>query len=161
MTITDRAAVFFHYTLTNDAGDIVDSSDGGEPLGYLHGSGTIVPGLERELTGKNIGDEFNVVVAPRDGYGERSDDLVRVVPRDAFPNPDTIERGMQFHTETPAGPQMLTVTEVKGRQITVDANHPLAGVTLNFHIEVTEVRKATKDELAHGHIHGPGCSHHH
>lgn len=161
MQISENKVVSIHYTLKNDAGEVLDTSSGHEPLAYLHGSGNIVPGLEKALEGKQAGDSVSVSVTPEEGYGPRHDGLVQEVPRAAFEGVDEIEPDMQFHAEGPAGPLVLTVTKVEGDTITVDGNHPLAGETLHFAVEVTEVRDATEEELEHGHVHGPDGHHHH
>jgi FKBP-type peptidyl-prolyl cis-trans isomerase SlyD len=160
MQITDRSVVSFHYTLTNDAGEVIDASAGGEPLAYLHGAGNIVPGLENALTGKAAGDKLTVKVAPADGYGERDDRLVQSVPRRAFQGVADIKPGMSFVSQGPEGQTRIVVTQVAGDMVTVDGNHPLAGETLNFEVEITEVRDATEEELSHGHVHGAGGHHH-
>ena len=160
MTIQANSAVSIDYTLTDDDGQIIDSSAGGEPLWYLHGHENIVPGLEKELTGKSVGDNFKVSVAPEEGYGPRNEALTQQVGRDNFQGAEDLAPGMQFQADTEVGPMVFTITEVGEEEVTVDANHPLAGVTLNFDITVCEVREATPDELAHGHIHGPGGHHH-
>jgi FKBP-type peptidyl-prolyl cis-trans isomerase SlyD len=159
MQIADRCVASFNYTLTNDAGEVLDTSTGRAPLAYLHGAGNIVPGLEKAMEGKSAGDAFKVDVAPGEGYGERHDALIQVVPRDAFQGVDNIEPGMQFQAQSNQGVMSVTVTKVEDGQVTVDGNHPLAGETLHFDIEVTEVREATAEELEHGHVHGAGGEH--
>ena len=156
MQIAERCVASFHYTLTNDQGEVLDSSSGRGPLTYLHGAGNIVPGLERAMAGKVPGDRFEVTVAPEEGYGIRHPSLVQVVPRVAFQGVDQIEPGMQFHAQGPQGPMAVTVTRVEADEVTVDGNHPLAGVPLHFAIEVTEVREASVEEVLHGHVHGEG-----
>lgn len=153
MQITDDKVVQFNYTLKNDDGQVLDTSDGKQPLAYLHGRKSIVPGLEAAMDGKAKGDSFNVDIAPADGYGERDPQMVQAVPRDKFQGVDEIQPGMQFQANTPAGPQVVTVTEVSDAEVTVDANHPLAGQTLHFDIDIVEVRDATPEELEHGHAH--------
>lgn len=160
MQVAENSVVLIHYTLTNDQGEVLDSSSGGEPLAYLHGSGNIIPGLEKALEGKQAGDKLVVKVAPADGYGERNDSLIQQVPKRAFQGVAQIQPGMSFTAQSSQGPMQVTVTAVAGDMITVDGNHPLAGETLNFDVEVTEVRKATLEELSHGHVHGPGGHHH-
>ena len=160
MQIADRTVASFNYTLTNDAGEVLDSSEGREPLAYLHGKGNIVSGLEKEMTGKKVGDKFNVKVKPEEGYGVHNPALVQVVPREAFRGVDKLEAGMQFRAESDRGPMMVVVTAVQGDTVTVDGNHPLAGATLHFAIEITEVREASVEEVLHGHVHGPGGHHH-
>lgn len=160
MRIADQTVASFHYTLTNDAGEVVDSSRGREPLVYLQGAGNIVPGLESAMEGRRSGERFTVDVAPEEGYGLRHEQLVQDVPRSAFQGVDAIEAGMSFQASTPQGTHSVTVTRVTDDTITVDGNHPLAGQTLHFDIEVTQVRAASAEELAHGHVHGPGGHHH-
>jgi FKBP-type peptidyl-prolyl cis-trans isomerase SlyD len=161
MQIADQTVASIHYTLTNPAGDVIDASPAGEPLTYLHGAGHIVPGLEEALEGRSAGDRFEVSVAPEEGYGLHHPQLIQIVPRDAFLGVDTIEPGMQFEAQGEQGPMLVTVTKVDAQSVTVDGNHPLAGETLNFAIEVADVRAATEEELAHGHVHGAGGHHHH
>jgi FKBP-type peptidyl-prolyl cis-trans isomerase SlyD len=160
MQISANTVVHIHYTLKNDGGDILDSSEGMEPLAYLHGAGNILPKLEQALEGRGVGDKINVSLAPADGYGERQPELIQEVPRNLFPL-DEIEPGMQFSSEGPHGGQVLTVTAVTTDSVTVDANHPLAGETLHFDVEVMELRAATLTEIAHGHIHHGGDHDHH
>ena len=162
MQIAQDKVVLIHYTLTDDAGKVLDSSSGGDPLAYLHGQGNIIPGLEKALEGKQAGDKLNVRVEPAEGYGVRDDSLVQQVPRRAFGSVSKVEPGMQFHAQSAQGQmRVVTVTHVKGDMVTVDANHPLAGEVLVFDVEVAEVRDATGEELEHGHVHGPGGHHHH
>jgi FKBP-type peptidyl-prolyl cis-trans isomerase SlyD len=154
--ITQRTVASFHYTLTNDKQETLDSSSGREPMAYLHGAGNIVAGLEKEMEGKKAGDKFEVTVAPAEGYGERIDALVQTVPREAFQGIDDIAPGMRFRADTQQGPVTVVVTDISDTEVTVDGNHPLAGETLYFAIEVTEVREATAEEVLHGHVHGAG-----
>ena len=160
MQIAERTVASFNYTLTNDAGEIIDTSTGRAPLAYLHGAGNIVPGLEKEMTGKQVGDKFDVVVTPEEGYGTPNDMLIQTVPREAFQGVDDSQPGMQFQAHTPQGPLSVVVSKVDAEEVTVDGNHPLAGKTLHFAIEVTDVRDASVEELQHGHVHGPGGHHH-
>jgi FKBP-type peptidyl-prolyl cis-trans isomerase SlyD len=161
MQIANNKVVSIHYKLTNDAGDILDSSEGQEPLAYLHGLGNIIPGLENALSGRALGDKFSVTVAPADGYGERDNEMVQSVPKSAFQGVDQILPGMQFQAQSPEGMQLVTVIDVDGDEVILDGNHPMAGITLTFDVEVTEIRDATAEELEHGHVHGPGGHHHH
>ena len=161
MVIVQDKVVLIHYTLTNESGETLDSSAGGEPLAYLHGQGNIIPGLEKALEGKQAGDKLNVRVEPAEGYGVRDEALVQQVPRRQFGGAN-LQPGMQFHAQTSQGhARVVTVKRIQGDMVTVDGNHPLAGEVLNFDVEVTEVRDATVDELEHGHVHGPGAHHHH
>jgi|SRR5688572_15232699 FKBP-type peptidyl-prolyl cis-trans isomerase SlyD len=160
MSIAQNSVVTIHYTLKDDAGEVLDSSREGDPIAYLHGHGNLVPGLERELEGKNTGDKINVSVAPDQGYGEYDKNLVQQVPRRAFQGVGKVTIGMRLHAQTPQGPRAVTVTRLVGDMVTIDANHPLAGKNLNFEVEITDVREATEEELSHGHVHGEGGHHH-
>ena len=154
MNVEDKLVVSIHYELTDGGGNEIDSSSGGEPLAYLHGADNIVPGLERELAGKSVGDRVQVTVAPEDGYGPVQGELVQTLEREVFQGVDEIEAGMQFEAKSPDGhSQVVTVKAVSDGEITVDANHPLAGVTLSFDVTVESIREATEEELAHGHAH--------
>ncbi|STZ56275.1 FKBP-type peptidyl-prolyl cis-trans isomerase slyD [Moraxella lacunata] len=158
--IANDTVVRFNYTLTNSDGDVLDKSNG-EPLAYLHGHHNIIPGLEAQMEGKGAGDKFTVTVAPEDAYGEYLAEAVQEVPRANFQGVDNIEVGMQFQSQTDDGHVMLvTVKDVNDDVVVVDGNHPLAGVTLTFDVEVIDVREATADEIAHGHAHGVGGHHH-
>lgn len=159
MQITDNTAVSIHYTLTNTGGETLDSSVGAEPLVYLHGAGNIIPGLEDALSGKSAGDKFNVTIEPEDAYGEKRADMIQVVSKSMFGDMP-VEEGMQFHAEVSHGPGIITVVHIDGDQVTIDGNHPLAGEALTFDVEIMDVRAATEDEIAHGHIHGEGGHHH-
>jgi FKBP-type peptidyl-prolyl cis-trans isomerase SlyD len=161
MAIAQDSVVTIHYTLKDDAGEIIDSSVDAEPLPYLHGHGNLVPGLERELEGKNVGDKINVTVQPQDGYGDYDKKLVQKVPRRALQGISNIRVGLRLQMQTPEGPRTVVVTQLMGDMVTLDGNHPLAGKALNFEVEVTDVRAATEEELSHGHVHGPGDDHHH
>jgi FKBP-type peptidyl-prolyl cis-trans isomerase SlyD len=161
MQIANDTAVWLQYTLRNDAGEILDASEDNEPLVYIHGQGDIVPGLEKALDGKAAGNKFKVSVSPEEGYGVRTNDKVQTVPRSAFEDDAEIEPGTQFQAEGPDGVSIVTVVEVSAEEVTIDANHPLAGENLHFEIEVVKVRSATAEELEHGHVHEDGHHHHH
>jgi FKBP-type peptidyl-prolyl cis-trans isomerase SlyD len=161
MQVAKNTVVTIDYTLTNPAGEVLDSSRGGEPLSYLHGTGGIIPGLESALDGKSPGDALRAVVPPEQAYGPRKDAMVQAVPRERFQGAPQVEPGMQFQANTPQGPRTVTVVAADDQNVTVDANHPLAGVTLTFDVKVVDVRDATAEEVAHGHAHGPGGPHHH
>jgi len=156
MAIAKDKVVSIDYTLKGNEGQVLDSSQGRSPLEYLHGAGNIIPGLEQALEGKNAGEEVAVTIPPEQAYGSRDERLVQQVPRTAFQGAPNLEPGMQFQANTNMGPRLLTVLDVNPEQVTVDANHPLAGVTLNFDVKVVDVRDATQDELSHGHAHGMG-----
>jgi FKBP-type peptidyl-prolyl cis-trans isomerase SlyD len=161
MSIKENSAVSFHYTLTDDDGQTLDSSAGKDPLAYLHGAGNIIPGLENALAGKQIGDSMVVAVTAAEGYGEVQQELIQEVPRDAFQGVDSIEVGMQFEAQTGQGGSVpVTVTAVTEELVTVDGNHPLAGKNLNFDVSIESVREATEEELEHGHVHGAGGQEH-
>ena len=148
MTITKDKFAAFHYTLRDANGVELDSSAGTEPLGYVHGRGYLIPGLEAQLEGKAPGDKFSCTIQPKDGYGERDERLVAELSKDRFETDAEIEVGMQFQVMTPAGPTIVTVIEVNGDRIKIDGNHEMAGKILNFDIEVVEVRDTTEEELA-------------
>ncbi|HZJ03439.1 MAG TPA: peptidylprolyl isomerase [Thermoleophilia bacterium] len=147
--------VTIHYDLTDAEGTVLDSSKGGEPLSYLHGYGSIVKGLERELEGREPGQKTEVTLAPEDAYGERSPEAMMEVPRSEFPEGMEPEPGMTVQADTPGGAVYLQVNGVTEDQVTLDGNHPLAGKTLHFDVEVTDVRAATdaEEEKARGHDH--------
>jgi FKBP-type peptidyl-prolyl cis-trans isomerase SlyD len=159
MKIEKDRVVTIHYTLTDEEQNVIDSSSGGDPLGYLHGAGNLIPGLEAELEGRVAGDAFRATIRPEDGYGVRDEARVHVVDRARLPEGD-LAVGMQMRAESEHEVVILTITDIAGEQVTLDANHPLAGVTLFFDVTVVEVRAATAEELAHGHVHGPGGHHH-
>jgi FKBP-type peptidyl-prolyl cis-trans isomerase SlyD len=162
MQIANETVVTIHYTLTDDKGAVLDSSAGEEPLTFVQGSGTMIPGLEKELEGKSAGDAFKVSIPPSDGYGERDEDLVQKVPRKSFPV-EEVEVGMHFQARGPEGTRILTVVATDAENVTIDSNHPLAGATLNFDVKVVDVRAATPEDLSAGC--GAGCAgckgHHH
>ncbi|MGZ9067786.1 MAG: FKBP-type peptidyl-prolyl cis-trans isomerase [Burkholderiales bacterium] len=160
MQIASEKVITIDYTLTDEAGETLDSSEQDGPLTYLHGSGNIVPGLEAALEGKSAGDSLKVVVPPADGYGEHDEELVQALPRDRFPDGE-IEIGMRFQAQSGGGTRVLTVVALTDEEVTIDANHPLAGRTLSFDVSVREVRNATQEEIAHGHVHGAHDHHHH
>ena len=153
MKIQDNCVVAIHYTLTNDEGDVIDTSEGREPLRYLQGHGNIIPGLEQALLGLVAGDSLKVVVEPEDGYGPVQDSLIQAVPREAFDGVDVIEVGMQFQAQTSQGPVPVTVIAVDEDSVTLDGNHELAGVRLNFAVQIADVREASPEEIDHGHVH--------
>jgi FKBP-type peptidyl-prolyl cis-trans isomerase SlyD len=148
-----------HYTLKDSEGEVLESSIGDEPMSFLAGVGQVIPGLEKQLAGLKMGDKKLISVVAAEAYGEYDDDLVAQVPRAQFPKKD-IEVGEQFQTDAGGGQQVVVVTELSDEFVTIDGNHPLAGEDLQFDIEVLTIRDATKDELAHGHAHGPGGAHH-
>ncbi len=160
MKIAENSVVKIDYTLTDNDGKVIDSSKDADPLTYLQGAGNIIPGLEEALLGKETGDEVTASIEPEKAYGERVEEMSQQVPRELFAGIDNIEPGMQFQSETDEGPVMVTVVEVADDTVTVDGNHPLAGVHLNFAVTVRDVREATAEEIEHGHVHGEGGHHH-
>ena len=156
LKVEENKVVTFEYTLKNDNGDILDSSSDHAPLVYIHGSGNIIPGLESELEGKQIGDKFHATIAPEDAYGIRYDELVQKIEREKLAHLDTIEVGMQLQAYDEEGMQILTVKEVSDTDVTLDGNHPLAGERLHFDVEVTGIREATEEEAMFGLNQGHG-----
>jgi FKBP-type peptidyl-prolyl cis-trans isomerase SlyD len=160
MQISKNTVATIDYTLTNPQGQVLDTSKGGEPLSYLHGVGGIIPGLESALEGKQTGDNLSVTIEPDQAYGQRNEELVQEVPRRMFQGVENIQPGMQFRAQGPQGQQVVTVVGIAGDNVKIDANHPLAGVTLKFDVNVVGVRDATQEELSHGHVHGTGGHQH-
>ena len=156
MSITKNVVALIEYTLKDDAGVVLDSSVGQDPLAYVHGHGNLVPGLESQLEGKKKGDVLKVTVPPELAYGERDEKLIHKVSRGQLPAGAPLEIGTQFQAHGPHGAQIVTVIAVNGDKVDLDANHPLAGVTLHFEVKVVDTRMATAEELHHGHVHGPG-----
>jgi FKBP-type peptidyl-prolyl cis-trans isomerase SlyD len=155
MQIADKMAVTIAYTLKDDAGKVIDTSEGREPLTYLHGTGIIVPGLEKALVGKQVGETVEVSLVPAEAYGMPDGKRVRNVPLRKLPE-GKVAVGMRYRVQTEHGPIAALVTAVKGDYATVDTNHPLAGMNLHFDVKVVAIREATAEELEHGHVHGPG-----
>ena len=153
MHVADKTVVSIDYTLTNDAGEVLDSSKGAEPLSYIHGTGQIISGLENALAGKQKGDALKVRLEARDAYGDRDASKVMTATRAQFGGEEP-EVGLQVRTDGPDGGEVLRIVSVEGDVVTLDGNHPLAGVPLTFDVTVVGVRAATKQELKHGHAHG-------
>jgi len=159
MTISANKVVTLNYTLRDDNVEILDQSSDGQ-FAYLHGASNIIPGLEDALTGKSAGDNLNVKVSPEQGYGVRDENLSQVVGLDMFESPKDVQVGLQFQAQSGDGRQIvITVTKIEGDEVTIDGNHPLAGVTLNFDVTVVNVRDATEQELEHQHVHAHGHDH--
>lgn len=161
--IKNDLVVEIEYTLTDDEGKELDSSKGGAPLAYIHGKNNIIPGLEKELTGKKVGDSLTVKVTPEEGYGEFRSEMIQKVPKTQFDGMGELQIGAQFQVGTEQGENFIvTVSEIEEETVTLNGNHPLAGMNLNFEVKVVSVREATEEELAHGHIHahGEGCGGH-
>ena len=162
MQISKNKVVSIGFKLTDADGSLIDESSTEEPLTYIQGIGSFIPAVESALEGKKSGDELEVTVTPEDGFGERDEELVHSVPRSQFQSGGDLEVGMQVQSQDPDGGAVIfTVVAVNTDNVTLDGNHPLAGMTLNFSVKVGDVRDATKEELDHGHVHGPGGHHHH
>jgi FKBP-type peptidyl-prolyl cis-trans isomerase SlyD len=155
--VADDMIVSLDYTLRLDNDQVIDSSEGREPLEFIQGQGHIIPGLEQELYGMEVGDEKQVTVAPGEGYGERDDNRIQVVARDAFPPNTELELGMGVQMQDPQSGQVFqgTISQISADSVVVDFNHPLAGATLHFEVAIAGLRPATPEELDHGHVHGP------
>ena len=153
MKIQNDLVVSIHFGVAEVDGNALDSTENGAPLEFIQGSHYLVPGLEAELDGKEVGDKFDVKLAPTQAYGEFQEDLVQEVPLSLFEGVEKVEVGMSFQAESDQGPRTVEVTAVNGDMVSIDANHPLAGMTLQFVGEVVGVRKATAEELQHGHVH--------
>lgn len=160
MPIEQNKVVSFHYTLSNAGGNTIESSQGRNPMVYLHGAGNIIPGLEKEMAGKTAGDSFKVTVQPAEAYGERSEAKLQRVSAKVFPNASKLKPGQLVRLQTKQGPIQAVVTKVGRFNIDIDANHPLAGQALTFKVEIVDVRDATEEEIAHRHVHGPGGVNH-
>lgn len=160
MKIAANAVVSIEYVLRDDEGDVLDSSEGDEPLAYIHGHEQIVPGLESALAGRIKGDAVDAKIAPKDGYGDRDEELIIRITRDELPPGMEPQIGMEIGAEDEDGEHMYWITDITGPELTLDGNHPLAGKTLHFAVKIVDVRAATKEELSHGHVHGSGGHHH-
>ncbi|MBC8191680.1 MAG: peptidylprolyl isomerase [Candidatus Marinimicrobia bacterium] len=160
MNIEKNKVVSIDYTLTNDHGEVLDSSSDREPLAYLHGNGGLIPGLEKELEGKVKGDKLVAIIAPDQAYGVRSEELVQEIPLENFHDANEVKVGAQFQVQNGEQVHIATVTTIGDKSATVDMNHPLADETLHFDVEVMDVREPSQEELEHGHVHGAGGHHH-
>ncbi len=160
MKVERDKVVLFHYRLRDEAGVEIEDSRGRAPLAILFGHGNIIRGLEQALAGRAAGDRFEVVVPPEQGYGARRADYTQRVPKKYFPASDHLRPGMAVTLATDHGPRTVTVLKVGSSVVDVDLNHPMAGKTLHFAIEITAVRDAEPEELAHGHVHGAGGHEH-
>lgn len=152
----------FHYTLheSGNPADVIDSSAGGDPLYFMEGSGHIIPGLERQILGLRVGERRTIEVSAADAYGDVNPDLVAEVARSQFPPQATLEIGEQFTVDSGDDAPVFTIVDIDAETVTVDANHPMAGKDLSFDVEIVAVREATREEIAHGHAHGPDGRHH-
>jgi FKBP-type peptidyl-prolyl cis-trans isomerase SlyD len=153
MNIAKNSVVSFYYTLSSDSGEVIDTNVEGDVLSYIHGTGSIVQGLEQVMEGKNEGDSFTTVVAPEEGYGHYDDELLFSVPKESFKEPEKVEIGMSVEVQSKEGMRILQIKNIDGESVLLDGNHPLAGATLHFEISISEVREATAEELSHGHVH--------
>ena len=154
MQISNNKVVSIQYTLKNSEGIVIDQSSNGSPLNYLHGHKNIIPGLEKGLVGKTVDDQCQVTVAPEDGYGDVIPELVQTVDKAAFEGVETLQAGMAFEARSPQGEvQRVVITAIDGDQVTVDGNHPLAGITLKFDVKIISVRDATPAEIEQGSVH--------
>jgi FKBP-type peptidyl-prolyl cis-trans isomerase SlyD len=160
MNISKNKVVNIHYTLSDKEGQVLDSSKNSDPLAYIHGIGALIPGLETELEGKAVGDKLLAVIQPSDAYGEWDTNKQHVVSKQGFKGDEELKVGMRVQVDTGQGHAVAVVTSIEGEEVTLDLNHPLAGMTLHFDVEVTDVREASQEELDHGHVHGPGGHHH-
>lgn len=161
MTISNDKVAMIRYTLHDDKGNLLDSNMEEEPMGYIHGTGTLLEGLEDALNGKKAGDKIKVVLSPENGYGEYDKELVEEYPRSAFEEGDPVEVGSEFQYEADDGEVVYCrITKVEGDTVTVDSNHPFVDKTLNYDLEIMSVRDATAEELDHGHVHGEGGHNH-
>jgi FKBP-type peptidyl-prolyl cis-trans isomerase SlyD len=160
MIIANESVVTLKYTLKNAAGEILDTSEGREPLVYLHGLGALIPGLENELAGKTADTKLEVVIEPENAYGTRRDELLRVVSKEGFQGEEELTEGMRVQLDTEHGPAIALVTKISEEEVTLDLNHPLADMTLHFDVEIASVRAASAEEIEHGHVHGEGGHQH-
>ena len=156
MNIEDKKVVSFHYTLRDEHGEQLESSREGDPMTYLHGAGNIIPGLEKAMAGKVAGDQFEASVEPAEAYGERDENGVQRIPAKHFKQAGRLEPGQMVVLQTRQGPRQVKVVKVGRFNVDIDTNHPMAGLSLTFDVEVTDVRDATAEEVTHGHVHGPG-----
>ena len=155
MEISSHKVVIIDYTVTDEQGEVIDTSKDEEPLAYIHGTSNLIPGLEKALEGKSAGDSLNVDVPPEEAYGLRDETSLQVVSREQFEGVDDLQVGMQFEAQDGDDVQLVTIAAIDGDDVTLDANHPLAGITLHFEVSIVDVRDATQEELDHGHAHGP------
>lgn len=161
MSIGKNKVVTINYTLKDEKGTVIDSTENNPPFSYLSGNHQILPGLEEKIDEMIIGSSKNVVLEPKDAYGEFKDDAVQKINKKEFPEGTNLEKGMNFVANTPEGQQMpFYIQEIEGEEITIDFNHPLAGQKLEFDVKLVDVRDATSEEITHGHAHG-GDGHHH
>ena len=160
MDIQAQRVASFHYQLSDSDGEPIEQSPDGQPMHYLHGANNIIPGLEKAMEGRSAGDEFEATIEPADAYGEYNPGNVHRIPLKRLQGAGQLQPGQMLQLQTEQGPMQVQVKKVGKFNVDVDANHPLAGQTLTFRIEVADVREATPEELEHGHAHGPGAHQH-
>lgn len=160
VSVARDRVVRFHYQIFDAAEEVVESTRDGEPLAILHGRGNVMRGIEDALDGRKAGERFEVTLAPEQAYGPRKDDLTQRISKKYFRQPARLKPGMTTQLSTEEGTRSVTVLKVGGKVVDVDMNHPLAGQTLKFDLEVVDVREATQEEISHRHVHGPGGHHH-
>lgn len=162
MKISNNKVVVMHYAVSDSEGTLIDSSYDHKPLSVIHGTGYLIPGLENALIDHQVGDKFEVAVSANEAYGERDDNFVQSVPKAMFEGIEDLSVGSQLRATTDDGEQTVIVIDANDDEITVDGNHPLAGIDLSFDVEILEIRDATEEELSHGHVHEEGgCGHNH
>ncbi|NQZ22205.1 MAG: peptidylprolyl isomerase [Colwellia sp.] len=162
MKISENKVVVLHYAVSDSEDTLIDSSYDHKPLSIIYGTGYLIPGLEDALVDHVVGDKFEVAVSAENAYGDRHDEFVQTVPKSMFDSVEDLAVGSQLRATTDDGEQTVIVIDVTDDEITVDGNHPLAGMDLKFDVDILEVRDATEDELTHGHVHGEGgCGHEH
>ena len=160
MKIEKNKVVSIHYTLKDDKGKLMDSSVDKSPLPFIQGIGQLISGLENQLEGKEKGEKLKAKIAPVDAYGEYRDDMVFEVEKKGFKGDEELKVGLQVEVELEEGKSIAIVSKIDGEDVTLDLNHPLAGQTLHFDVEIMDVREPTEEELTHGHVHGPGGHQH-
>lgn len=160
MKVSENKVVIIHFSLKNGHGELLDTTEGEDPMAYIHGMGQMVPGLEKALENKMTGDKIQIKLAPEDGYGVYKKEWVQNFPLSEFGEQDKVTVGAEFEIETEHGFKVGTVIEIKGDEVVTDFNHPLADETLDFDVTIVDIREPTKAELSHGHVHGPGGHHH-
>lgn len=160
MKVSKDKVISANYVLKNAEGELIDESTPESPMAYIHGIGDVAEGLEKALEGKVVGDKINVTLTPDEAYGAFDESLVQEVSKEMFNDVETLEEGLVFQAETPEGEvREYEIVAIEGEKVTIDSNHPLAGETLVFDIEITEIRDATAEELEHGHVHHGDCDH--
>ncbi len=160
MQISKHKVVSIDYTLTDAKGEVLDSSSPDQPLEFIHGLGSLIPGLEKALEGKAAGDKIKASIPAQEAYGARDESLLQSIPKENFEDIPDLKVGMELEAESDDGVRVITIVAIEEDTVKVDGNHPLAGMDLNFDVTIMGVREATKDELGHGHVHGPGGAHH-